>query len=79
MLHYLPTEMVLNNVLQKLFKWNVESKIVNMMGQINTAGFQSPAFMFHVYVIVEIKYFWLDLNIWIPQMMNRIDQQSFYV
>ena len=33
-----------------------------MMGQINPAGFQSPMYMFYVYVIVEIKYFWLDLT-----------------
>ena len=39
------------------------------MGQINPAGFQSPMCMFHVYVIVEIKYFWLWL--WMTSKNNR--------
>ena len=36
-----------------------------MMGQINQAGFQSPMCMFYVYVIMEIKYFWLWFEIYV--------------
>ena len=47
-----------------------------MMGQINPAGFQSPMCMFYVYVIVEIKYFWLDFDLTWLESENKKDKMS---
>ena len=48
-----------------------------MMGQINPAGFQSPMCMFYVYVIVGIKYFWLDMTMGIRILVIRhLDNES---
>ena len=48
-----------------------------MMGQINPEGFQSPMCMFYVYVIVEIKYFWLwkknCFTNWIPREFLKVN------